>query len=62
VNAQFEIAIKPGEVVAVTGLTRVVSNNDRRSLGEQIPMAFGGSRKDQVRHEHFLVFIRPTVM
>lgn len=62
VNAQFPIAIKQGEVVAVTGLSRLVAGSDRRALGEDVPIGLGGSRKLTRKREHFIVFIRPTVM
>jgi hypothetical protein len=62
VNAQFPVAIRPGEVVAVTGLTRVVSNSDSRRLAEGASMALGGSTKMALKREHFIIFIRPTLL
>ena len=62
VNAQFPVAIRPGEVVAVTGLTREVSSSDNRRLAENASMALGGSSRLARKREHFIIFIRPTLL
>jgi type IVB pilus formation R64 PilN family outer membrane protein len=62
VNAQFPVAIRPGEVVAVTGLTREVSSADDRRLAENASMALGGSSRLVRKREHFIIFIRPTLL
>ena len=62
VNAQFPVAIRPGEVVAVTGLTREVSSSDNRRLAENASMALGGSSRLAHKREHFIIFIRPTLL
>jgi len=62
VNAQFPVAVKPGEVVAVTGLSRLVASTDSRRLAEGAPIALGGSNKVSYKREHFIVFIRPLLM
>lgn len=62
VNAQFPVALRPGEVVAVTGLSRMVSASDGRRMSEEAPMVFGGSDSKAYKREHFIVFIRPVIM
>lgn len=62
VNAQFPVAVKPGEVVVVTGLSRTIATSDNTRLAEGAPLAAGGARKSQFKREHFIVFIRPTLM
>jgi type IVB pilus formation R64 PilN family outer membrane protein len=61
-NEQQSILIKPGEVVSVSGLSRLVSNGDQRTLAENVPILFGGSRKAGVIREHFIIFIRAVVI
>lgn len=62
VNAQFPVALRPGEVVAVTGLSRLVSTSSERKLSERVPMMFGGSEVVSYKREHFIVFIRPVLL
>lgn len=62
INAQFPVAVRPGEIVAVTGLSRTVASNDNQRLVEGAPLATGGTRKSQFKREHFIVFVRPTLM
>jgi type IVB pilus formation R64 PilN family outer membrane protein len=62
INAQFPVAVRPGEVVAVTGLSRTVAVNDDQRLTEGAPLAAGGTRKTTFKREHFIVFVRPTLM
>lgn len=61
INAQFEVHVGPGEVVAVTGLSRRVASSDRRRLGEGAPLLAGGSSKTAVQREHFIIFVRPVL-
>jgi type IVB pilus formation R64 PilN family outer membrane protein len=62
VNAQFPIAIRPGDVVAVTGLSRVTSTADTRSLGESISWVVGGSRTVELKRENIMILIRALIM
>jgi hypothetical protein len=62
INAQFPVAIRPGEVVVVTGLSRTSAVNDDQRLAEGAPLIAGGTRKSQIKREHFIVFVRPTLM
>lgn len=61
INAQFQVQVRPGEVVAVTGLSRRVASSDRRRLGENAPFAAGGSDKTSMQREHFIIFVRPVL-
>lgn len=62
VNAQFPVALRPGEAVAVTGLSRMVASTESRRLAEGAPQALGGSSKAAYKREHFIVFIRTVIL
>jgi type IVB pilus formation R64 PilN family outer membrane protein len=62
VNAQFPVSVRPGEVVVVTGLSRTVAISDNQRLVEGASLATGGARKTSLKREHFIVFVRPTLM
>jgi type IVB pilus formation R64 PilN family outer membrane protein len=62
VNAQFPVSVRPGEVVVVTGLSRTVAISDNQRLLEGASLATGGTRKNSLKREHFIVFVRPTLM
>ncbi len=59
---QAEVVLKPGQILAVTGLSRIVAQEDGRSLAEGASMALGGSRKTSRVREDFIIFVRPTVL
>jgi type IVB pilus formation R64 PilN family outer membrane protein len=59
---QAVVALKAGQVLAITGLSRVVTSDKRRTLTEEVPIGLGGSKTvDRVR-EDFVIFVRPTVL
>jgi type IVB pilus formation R64 PilN family outer membrane protein len=62
VNQQGTVVIKPGEVMVITGLSRLVSTSDKRTLTEDLPILAGGSRKRQDQREHFIIFVRPVLL
>ncbi|MCQ8895032.1 hypothetical protein NQT62_01105 [Limnobacter humi] len=62
ISDQYTIALKPGEVMAITGLSRDISSGDERTLGEGISLGFGGSRISSARRENFIVFIRAVIL
>lgn len=55
---QGTVRLKPGEAMVVTGLSRRLSTNDRRTLADGVSEVFGGSRKATVKREEFMVVIR----
>lgn len=59
---QFTVALQPGEVLAITGLTRDSSTTDQRRLGQRVPIAAGGSTTANQRTENFVVFIRAVML
>lgn len=59
---QREVLLRPGQVLAITGLSRVVTSEDARTLDEQAPMVMGGSRRLSRQREDFVIFVRPTVL
>lgn len=62
ISDQLTVALKPGEVMAVTGLSRDVSMNDNRTLASGISMLLGGSRTASNTRENFIVFIRAVIL
>ena len=57
---QGTIRLQPGEAMVVTGLSRRLSSQDRRTLGDGTPVALGGSRKDAFKREEFLIVVRAS--
>lgn len=57
-----DITLNPGQVMSITGLSRVVSTGDQRTLTEQTSIFFGGSKKTAVTREHFIIFVRPVIL
>jgi len=62
VSDQYTVALRTGEVMAITGLSRLVSTSDSRTLTENAPMALGGSRRAEIAREHFLILVRPVLL
>lgn len=62
ISDQYTVALRPGEVMAVTGLSRDVSMNDQRTLASGISMLLGGSRTASNTKENFIVFIRAVIL
>ncbi len=62
VSDQYTVALKAGEVMAITGLSRLVSTGDSRTLGEYVPVGLGGSRRSEIAREHFLILVRPVLL
>lgn len=62
VNQQGTVIIKPGELMVITGLSRIVSSSDRRTLTEDLPVLAGGSRTRQEQREHFVIVVRPVLL
>lgn len=61
-SEQYSVLIRPGEVMSITGLSRVISTGDQRSLSANAPPLLGGSRKVGVIREHFIIFVRPVIL
>jgi type IVB pilus formation R64 PilN family outer membrane protein len=57
---QGTIRLLPGEAMVVTGLSRRLSSQDRRTLSDGVPVALGGSRKDSFKREEFLIVVRAS--
>lgn len=62
ISDQYTIALRPGEVMAITGLSRDVSGFSERKLTEQAPLAAGGSRNLSIMRENFIVLVRAVVL
>jgi type IVB pilus formation R64 PilN family outer membrane protein len=62
ITDQYTIALKPGEVMAITGLSRETSTFDERRLTENAPLLAGGSRNLGKLRENFIVFVRAIVL
>ncbi len=59
---QNTVSMKPGEVMVVTGASRLVSKSDKRTLSDSLPVGAGGSRSAQLTREHFMILIRPVLL
>lgn len=62
ISDQYTVALRPGDVMAVTGLSRDVSTSGQRTLASGISMLFGGSRAASNTRENFVVFIRAVIL
>ncbi|VWX33639.1 conserved exported hypothetical protein [Limnobacter sp. 130] len=62
ISDQYTIALRPGEVMAITGLSRDVSGFKERKLTEQAPLLAGGSRNLSTMRENFIVLVRAVVL
>lgn len=59
---QATVALKAGQVLAITGLSRIVTNDTRRTLTEDAPIGLGGSTKVTRVREDFIILVRPTIL
>lgn len=59
---QSTVALKAGQLLVITGLSRIVSSDDTRRLAEDAPLAAGGSRTLVRQREDFVIFVRPTIL
>jgi type IVB pilus formation R64 PilN family outer membrane protein len=62
IDDQATVALKAGQILVITGLSRIVSSDDRRTLTEGAPIGFGGSRSQTRMREEFVIFVRPTIL
>jgi type IVB pilus formation R64 PilN family outer membrane protein len=62
INDQSTVALKPGQILVITGLSRVVSSDDRRTLTDDAPIGLGGSKTQSRLREDFVIFVRPTIL
>lgn len=59
---QSTIALKTGQVLVITGLSRIVTSDDKRTLSENASVMAGGSKKLLRQREDFIIFVRPTIL
>jgi len=59
---QSTVALKAGQLLVITGLSRIVTVDDSRTLAEGAPLLAGGSRKLARQREDFVIFVRPTLL
>lgn len=62
IDDQATVALKAGQILVITGLSRIVSSDDRRALWDQAPIALGGSKSQARMREEFVIFVRPTIL
>jgi type II secretory pathway component GspD/PulD (secretin) len=62
INDQATVALKAGQILVITGLSRLVSSDDRRALTDDAPIGLGGSRTQSRQREDFVIFVRPTIL
>lgn len=59
---QSTVALKAGQLLVITGLSRIVTTDDTRRLGEDVPLLAGGSKSQSRQREDFVIFVRPTIL
>lgn len=59
---QSTVALRAGQLLVITGLSRIVTQDDTRRLAEDVPLLAGGSRKLVRQREDFVIFVRPTIL
>jgi type IVB pilus formation R64 PilN family outer membrane protein len=62
INDQSTVALKAGQILVITGLSRLVSSDDRRTLTDDAPIGLGGSKTQSRLREDFVIFVRPTIL
>ena len=62
INDQATVALKAGQILVITGLSRLVSSDDRRTLTDGAPIGLGGSKTQSRLREEFVIFVRPTIL
>ena len=62
INDQSTVALKAGQILVITGLSRTVSSDDRRTLTDEAPIGLGGSKTQSRMREDFVIFVRPTIL
>jgi len=62
INDQATVALKAGQILVITGLSRQVSTDDRRTLTDGAPIGLGGSKTQSRLREEFVIFVRPTIL
>ncbi|WP_370263150.1 type II secretion system protein GspD [Limnobacter sp.] len=62
ISDQYTIALKPGEVMAITGLSRDISQADKRTMAETLSLWWGGSKTSTAQRENFIVFVRAIIL
>ena len=62
IDDQATVALKAGQILVITGLSRIVSGDARRTLGETAPVGLGGSSAQSRMREEFVIFVRPTIL
>ena len=56
------VSVRPGEVVAITGLSRDVASSNTRRIAEGAAVGLGGSKTVSTKREYFLIFVRAVVL
>ncbi len=58
----FTVAVRPGETMAITGLTRDMSKSERNGIAEGASILLSGSEKQKVNKEQYLLFLRVVLL
>jgi type IVB pilus formation R64 PilN family outer membrane protein len=59
---QSTVALKAGQLLVITGLSRIITIDDTRTLSEDLPVLAGGSKRMTRQREDFVIFVRPTIL
>ncbi len=59
---QSTIALKTGQVLVITGMSRFVTSESTSTLTEDSPVGVGGSKAVSREREDFIIFVRPSIL
>lgn len=62
VDDQATVRLRQGELMVLTGLSRIRSNANTNELIEGAGVGLGGSRKQSTVREDFIIFVRPVIL
>ena len=61
-NDQGTVRLRPGEALVLTGMSRLRATDSSTSLGEEVPVLFGGNKSLSRVKEEFVIIVRPVLL
>ena len=59
---QATVSLKAGQVLAISGLSRIIATDTKSTLADGVPVAAGGSVVKTRQREDFIIFVRPSIL
>lgn len=59
---QSTVALKTGQVLVITGMSRFVTSESTNTLTENSPVGAGGNKTVSREREDFIIFVRPSIL